>query len=86
MTPNQTTNHVAQNVYTLPYKQNQLKFMRQPFFRPPIETQIQAIHRENLEGFPYMHAALLQKHLAPAPSDIQGQSEAPADRNPLNSK
>ena len=27
LTPNQSTTHVAQNVYTLPYKQKQLKFM-----------------------------------------------------------
>ena len=35
MTPKQATNHVAQNVYTIPYKQNQLKFMHQTFFCPP---------------------------------------------------
>ena len=37
-TPKQATNHVAQNVYTIPYKQNHLKFMHQTFFYPHIET------------------------------------------------
>ena len=60
MTPKQATNHVAQNVYTIPYKQNQLKFMHQTFFCPPIETLIQAIPRKHLEGIPFMHVDLAQ--------------------------
>ena len=36
MTPNQSATHVVQNVYTLPYKQNQLKFMHQTFFVSPL--------------------------------------------------
>ena len=47
-TPNQFSNHVAQNIYTLLYKQNQLKFMHQTYFCPPIETLIQAIQRMHL--------------------------------------
>jgi hypothetical protein len=52
MTLNKFATHIAQNVYTLPYKHNQLKFMHQTFFCPPIETLTQAIQSTHLEGIP----------------------------------
>jgi hypothetical protein len=39
----QGINHMAANVYTLPFKQ-QLKYMHQAFFNPPIPTLIKAIN------------------------------------------
>ena len=48
MTTNQSTIHVAQNIYTLPYKQKQLKVMHQIFSCPPIDTLIQAIQHTHL--------------------------------------
>ena len=88
MTPKQATNHVAQNVYTIPYKQNQLKFIHQTFFCPPIETLIQAIHREHLEGIPFMHTALVRKYLAPSPVTSKGRMKRPQTgiRSTRNSK
>ena len=51
--PNQLT-HAAFNVYTLPYKQNQLKFMHQAFFSPTIPTLLHAINNNQLEGVPFL--------------------------------
>ena len=88
MTPKQATNHVAQNVYTIPYKQNQLKFMHQTFFCPPIKTLIQAIHREHLEGIPFMHADLVRKYLVPSQATSKGRMKRPRTgiRSTRNSK
>ena len=41
--PRQTVSHRAKNVHTVLYKQNQLKYMHQSMFSPPIATLIKAI-------------------------------------------
>ena len=81
-----TNSDVAQNVYTLPYKKNQLKFMHQTLFCPPIETLIQAIQHMHLEDIPYMHTDSVQKYLALSPATSKGRMKRPRAGNPLNSQ
>ena len=59
--------HTAANVYTIPYRQNQVKFMHQTFFifSPPIATLLKAINNGQLEGIPFMKPSLIRKHLPP---------------------
>ena len=54
MTDRQIAQHAAHNVYTLLYRRNQLKYMHQTLFNPPMETLIKAIENDQLEGFPFM--------------------------------
>eukprot|EP00804_Cyclotella_cryptica_P017799 CCRYP_001204-RA/>CCRYP_001204-RA protein AED:0.46 eAED:0.46 QI:0/0/0/1/1/1/2/0/194 len=49
----------AMNMYTLPSKQQQLKYMHQAFFSPPIATLLKAINNNQLQGFPLMKADLI---------------------------
>jgi hypothetical protein len=65
---NEQMHHMAANVYTLPFKQQQLKFMHQAFFNPPIHTLIKAMNNGQLEGIPFMKADLVRKYLAPSPA------------------
>lgn len=65
--------HAAHNVYTLPYKRNQLKYMHQSLFNPPIPTLLRAIQNEQLEGFPFMKADTVRKYLAPSPATPKGR-------------
>eukprot|EP00804_Cyclotella_cryptica_P013523 CCRYP_017243-RA/>CCRYP_017243-RA protein AED:0.41 eAED:0.30 QI:0/0/0/1/1/1/5/0/1642 len=51
--------HTALNVYTLPSKQQQLKYMHQAFFSPPIATLLKAINNNQLQGFPLMKRDLV---------------------------
>jgi hypothetical protein len=49
-TPKHTTSqlhHMGANVFTLPFKQQQLKYMHQAFFNPLIHTLIKAINIMN---------------------------------------
>eukprot|EP00804_Cyclotella_cryptica_P012938 CCRYP_002290-RA/>CCRYP_002290-RA protein AED:0.50 eAED:0.37 QI:0/0/0/1/0/0/2/0/633 len=54
-----TAPHTAMNMYTLPSKQQQLKYMHQTFFSPPIATLLKAINNNHLQGFPLMKADLV---------------------------
>jgi hypothetical protein len=69
--------HLAANVYTLPFKQQQLKYMHQSFFNPPIHTLIKAIRNGQLEGIPFMKADLVRKYLAPSPATLKGCMKRP---------
>ena len=69
----QQLTHMAANLYTLPFKQQQLKFIHQCFFNPPIPTLIKAINNRQLEGIPFMKADLIRKYLAPSPATSKGQ-------------
>ena len=73
----QGINHMAANVYTLPFKQQQLKYMHQAFFNPPIPTLIKAINNGHLEGIPFMKADLVRKYLAPSPATSKGRMKRP---------
>ena len=70
--------HSANNLYTLPYKQQQLKYMHQAFFNPPIQTIIDAAMNGQLEGVPFLSKpALIQKYLAPSPATSKGRMKRP---------
>eukprot|EP00804_Cyclotella_cryptica_P009929 CCRYP_017362-RA/>CCRYP_017362-RA protein AED:0.45 eAED:0.27 QI:0/0/0/0.5/1/1/2/0/554 len=72
-----TNPHTAMNMYTLPSKQQQLKYMHQVFFSPPISILIKAINNNQLQGFPLMKADLVQKNLAPSPATSKGHMKRP---------
>eukprot|EP00804_Cyclotella_cryptica_P023697 CCRYP_019320-RA/>CCRYP_019320-RA protein AED:0.37 eAED:0.35 QI:0/0/0/1/1/1/6/0/1607 len=59
--PPPTPQHMAYNVYTLPFKQQQLKYMHQAFFSPPVHTLIKAINNDQLLGEPLMQPDLIHK-------------------------
>ena len=63
----QSTLHKANSsLYTLPYKQNQLKYMHQAFFNAPIKMLIDAAHNNQLTGVPFINNAdNIRKYLAP---------------------
>eukprot|EP00804_Cyclotella_cryptica_P019081 CCRYP_014487-RA/>CCRYP_014487-RA protein AED:0.29 eAED:0.21 QI:0/0/0/1/0.5/0.33/3/0/1151 len=69
--------HTAHNVYTLPFKQQQLKFIHQAFFSPPVHTLIKAIHNDQLVGVPFMKPDLVRKYLAPSPATSKGRIKRP---------
>eukprot|EP00804_Cyclotella_cryptica_P006988 CCRYP_007119-RA/>CCRYP_007119-RA protein AED:0.63 eAED:0.16 QI:0/0/0/0.5/1/1/2/0/878 len=75
--PHITAPHTAMNMYTLPSKQQQLKYMHQAFFSPPIATLLKAINNNQLQGFPLMKADLLRKYLAPSPATSKGHMKRP---------
>merc|ERR1711923_382794 len=65
--------HAANNLYTLPYKQQQLKYMHQAFFSAPIQTIIDAAHNDQLEGIHFLSKpALIRKYLASSPAKPKG--------------
>ena len=69
--------HAAFNVYTLPYKQNQLKYMHQAFFSPTIPTLLHAIANNQLEGIPFMKTDLVRKYLTRSPATSKGHLKRP---------
>ena len=56
--------HGEKNVRAIPYKQNQLKYMHQSMFRPPIATLIKAVDNYFHERFPFMKSKLVLNYLA----------------------
>ena len=68
---------VAANVYTIPYRQNQVKFMHQSFLSPTIATLLKAINNNQLEGFPFMKADMIRKHLPASPATSKGHMKRP---------
>ena len=75
--PHQQANHVAFNVYTLPHRQNQLKYMHQSFFNIPIPTLLKAIDNKQLENIPFMKADMIRKYLAKSPATAKGRMKRP---------
>ena len=69
--------HIAANLYTLPFKQQQLKYMHQALFNPPTHTLIKAVNNGQLEGFPFMKSDLIRKYLAPSPATSKGRMKRP---------
>ena len=66
--------NVANNLYTLPYKHQQLKYMHQSFFSPPIQTITKAAKNNQLQGIPCLNSPkIVQKYLAPSPATSKGQ-------------
>ena len=53
--PNCTPNITAATLYTLPYKQQKIKYMHQTFFAMPAATPEKAINNNQLKGIPMMN-------------------------------
>ena len=68
-----STYDAAFNVYTIPHKQNQLKYIHQSFFSPPLPTLIKAIRNDQLTTVPFMKEATVMRHLAKAPATSKGR-------------
>ena len=61
--------NVSNNLCTLPYKHQQLKYMHQSFFSPPSQTLVEAANNNQLQGIPYLHSSKqVNKYLAPLPA------------------
>ena len=62
------------SLYTLPYKHQQLKYMHQSFFSPPIQTISEAASNNQLHGIPCLNSpAMVKKYLAPSPATSKGR-------------
>ena len=70
--PNQHVPHEANNVHTLPYLQNRMKYMHHSFFCPPHSTLITAIDNGQLKGCPFMTADNVRKYLPASPAMSKG--------------
>ena len=75
--PHQQANHMAYNIYTIPHKQNQLKYMHQSFFNAPMPTLFKAVSNGQLEGIPFMKADIIKKYLAKSPATSKGRMKRP---------
>ena len=67
----------ANTVYTIPHKQNQVKYMHQCFFSPPMQTLLDAIANDQLKGIPFMKQDIIRKYLAPSPATSKGRMKRP---------
>ena len=64
----------AHSLYTMPYKQNQLKYMHQSFFSLPIQHIIDAAMNDQLEGIPFLSKPeLIRKYLPPSLATPKGR-------------
>jgi hypothetical protein len=61
------------NTYTMPTKQQALKYMHQTLFCPPIPTLIAAIENEQLRTFPHLTVANVRTHLEPILATAKGR-------------
>eukprot|EP00804_Cyclotella_cryptica_P015897 CCRYP_006383-RA/>CCRYP_006383-RA protein AED:0.07 eAED:-0.04 QI:0/0/0/1/0/0/2/0/1375 len=77
LSPTHSQEQYASNLYTLPFKQQQVKYIHQAFFSPPIHTLLKAISNGQLEGVPYMKSDLIRKYLAPSPATSKGRMKRP---------
>ena len=75
----QSTLHTANaSLYTLPYKQNQIKYMHQAFFNAPIKMIIDASHNNQFTVIPFINNAdNIRKYLAPSPETPKGRMKKP---------
>jgi hypothetical protein len=61
------------NAYTMPTKQQALKYIHQTLFCPPIPTLIAAIENEQLQTFPHLTVENVHKHLEPSLATAKGR-------------
>ena len=75
----QSTMHAANSsLYTLPYKQNQLKYMHQSFFNAPLKMLIEAALNNQFTGIPFIdNPNFICKYLAPSPATPKGIMKKP---------
>ena len=71
------THMTAILVYTLPYKQQQMKYMHQRIYNMPIPTLIKAIQNNQLTGFPCMTTTNVKKYLALLPPKPKSRMKQP---------
>ena len=67
----------ATSLYTLPYKQQQMKFLHQTFFNLPPATLLKAIANGQMGGILLMKPELIQRYLAPLPATPKGRMKRP---------
>eukprot|EP00804_Cyclotella_cryptica_P007133 CCRYP_020039-RA/>CCRYP_020039-RA protein AED:0.39 eAED:0.39 QI:0/0/0/1/1/1/2/0/512 len=77
LSPTYSQEQYAANLYTLPFKQQQIKYVHKGFFSPPTHPLLKAINNGQLEGVPYMKSDLIQKYLAPSPATSKGRMKRP---------
>ena len=63
----------AVTVYTLPYKEQKMRYMQHTFFTVPAQTLEKAIQNDQLRGFPCMNVKDIRRHLAPSPATAKGR-------------
>ena len=68
---------MASNLYTLPYKQQQIKYMHQTFFAPPHTTLSKVIDEGHLKNIPFMTRDNVMKFLAKNPATSKGGMKCP---------
>ena len=61
--------NTSNNLYILPYKHQQLKYMHQSFFSPPSQTIVEAANNNQLQGIPCLHSPKqVNNYLTPSPA------------------
>ena len=76
--PASQVHHAANCLYTMPYKQNQLKYMHQSFFSLPIQQILDAAMNNQLKGIPFLSKPdLIRKYLPPSPATPKGRMKQP---------
>ena len=60
-------------VYTLPYKQQKVKYMHQTFFAMSPTMLEKAINNNQLKGFPMINTKDIRRHLPPSPATPKGR-------------
>ena len=70
-------NIAAATLYTLPYKQQKIKYMHQTFFAMPAATLEKAINNNQLKGIPMMNIKDIRRHLPPSPATPKGRMKKP---------
>ena len=71
-------NIAAATLYTLPYKQQKIKYMHQTFFVMPAATLEKAINNKQLKGIPMMNVKDIRRHLPPSPATPGGRMKKPS--------
>ena len=67
------THNAATNLYTLSYKHQQLKYMHQSFFSPPIQTISDTINNNQLHRIPCLNSRkIVCTYRAPSPVTPKG--------------
>ena len=66
-------NYIMNNMHTILYLRNQVKFMHQTLFPPLLRALIKAINNNQLKGMPFMMTNLIRKHLTTLPATAKGR-------------
>jgi hypothetical protein len=84
---NKQIRHTAATpLYTLPYKQQQMKYMHQTFFNLPPATLLKAITNGQMSDIPLMKPELIQRYRAPLPATPKGRMKGPGLESEVRNK